>query len=101
VEKNCFLNYHAKATGSNEFMTHQLKSRDIIALGFMTFALFVGAGNMLRRSTPPPTFASATTVSTGKPTAVIRKPMAAVQTLGRCSRPRVPQPFHLKWGLLH
>ncbi|WP_139382147.1 branched-chain amino acid transport system II carrier protein, partial [Salmonella enterica] len=27
-------------------MTHQLKSRDIIALGFMTFALFVGAGNM-------------------------------------------------------
>ncbi|EPR8996946.1 hypothetical protein ACU9DU_001998, partial [Salmonella enterica subsp. enterica serovar Hadar] len=23
-------------------MTHQLKSRDIIALGFMTFALFVG-----------------------------------------------------------
>ncbi|KNB30188.1 branched-chain amino acid ABC transporter substrate-binding protein, partial [Salmonella enterica subsp. enterica serovar Typhimurium] len=25
-------------------MTHQLKSRDIIALGFMTFALFVGAG---------------------------------------------------------
>ncbi|EKF2106191.1 branched-chain amino acid transport system II carrier protein, partial [Salmonella enterica] len=26
-------------------MTHQLKSRDIIALGFMTFALFVGAGN--------------------------------------------------------
>ena len=27
-------------------MTHQLKSRDIIALGFMTFALFVGAGNI-------------------------------------------------------
>ncbi|WP_447308101.1 hypothetical protein, partial [Escherichia coli] len=25
-------------------MTHQLRSRDIIALGFMTFALFVGAG---------------------------------------------------------
>ncbi|MGQ7145245.1 hypothetical protein ACUOA8_38550, partial [Escherichia sp. SS-MK2] len=24
-------------------MTHQLRSRDIIALGFMTFALFVGA----------------------------------------------------------
>ena len=28
-------------------MTHQLKSRDIIALGFMTFALFVGAGNII------------------------------------------------------
>ncbi|MFP1590895.1 branched-chain amino acid transport system II carrier protein [Escherichia coli] len=27
-------------------MTHQLRSRDIIALGFMTFALFVGAGNI-------------------------------------------------------
>ncbi|MDI4974806.1 hypothetical protein MJL39_17380, partial [Salmonella enterica subsp. enterica serovar Montevideo] len=29
-------------------MTHQLKSRDIIALGFMTFALFVGARNINR-----------------------------------------------------
>jgi LIVCS family branched-chain amino acid:cation transporter len=29
------------------FMTHHLKSRDIIALGFMTFALFVGAGNII------------------------------------------------------
>ncbi|WP_205248140.1 branched-chain amino acid transport system II carrier protein, partial [Escherichia coli] len=28
-------------------MTHQLRSRDIIALGFMTFALFVGAGNII------------------------------------------------------
>ncbi|MGS3572514.1 branched-chain amino acid transporter carrier protein BrnQ [Klebsiella pneumoniae] len=28
-------------------MTDQLKSRDIIALGFMTFALFVGAGNII------------------------------------------------------
>lgn len=28
-------------------MTYQLKSRDIIALGFMTFALFVGAGNII------------------------------------------------------
>ncbi|MEG1211202.1 MAG: branched-chain amino acid transporter carrier protein BrnQ [Leclercia sp.] len=28
-------------------MTHTLKSRDIIALGFMTFALFVGAGNII------------------------------------------------------
>ncbi len=28
-------------------MTHQLKSRDIMALGFMTFALFVGAGNII------------------------------------------------------
>lgn len=28
-------------------MTHHLKSRDIIALGFMTFALFVGAGNII------------------------------------------------------
>lgn len=28
-------------------MTHQLKSRDIIATGFMTFALFVGAGNII------------------------------------------------------
>ncbi|MBR9959610.1 branched-chain amino acid transporter carrier protein BrnQ [Cronobacter sakazakii] len=28
-------------------MTHRLKSRDIIALGFMTFALFVGAGNII------------------------------------------------------
>lgn len=28
-------------------MTHHLKSRDIIALGFMAFALFVGAGNII------------------------------------------------------
>ncbi|MDP1109117.1 branched-chain amino acid transport system II carrier protein, partial [Klebsiella pneumoniae] len=28
-------------------MTHKLKSRDIIALCFMTFALFVGAGNII------------------------------------------------------
>ena len=28
-------------------MTHQLRSRDIIALGFVTFALFVGAGNII------------------------------------------------------
>ena len=28
-------------------MTHKLRSRDIIALGFMTFALFVGAGNII------------------------------------------------------
>uniref|UniRef100_UPI00398C4F2C branched-chain amino acid transport system II carrier protein n=1 Tax=Salmonella enterica TaxID=28901 RepID=UPI00398C4F2C len=28
-------------------MTHQLKARDIIALGFMTFALLVGAGNII------------------------------------------------------
>ncbi|KEA52222.1 branched-chain amino acid ABC transporter substrate-binding protein [Mangrovibacter sp. MFB070] len=28
-------------------MTRQLTSRDIIALGFMTFALFVGAGNII------------------------------------------------------
>jgi len=28
-------------------MTHRLSSRDIIALGFMTFALFVGAGNII------------------------------------------------------
>jgi len=28
-------------------MTHHLKPRDIIALGFMTFALFVGAGNII------------------------------------------------------
>lgn len=28
-------------------MSHQLKSKDIIALGFMTFALFVGAGNII------------------------------------------------------
>ncbi len=28
-------------------MTRHLKSRDIIALGFMTFALFVGAGNII------------------------------------------------------
>ncbi|EPF19082.1 LIV-II [Cedecea davisae] len=28
-------------------MTYHLKSRDIIALGFMTFALFVGAGNII------------------------------------------------------
>ncbi|TYL56694.1 branched-chain amino acid ABC transporter substrate-binding protein, partial [Klebsiella variicola] len=27
--------------------THQLKSPDIIALGFMTSALFVGAGNII------------------------------------------------------
>ncbi len=39
--------YNTTSTGSNEFMTHQLKSRDIIALGFMTFALFVGAGNII------------------------------------------------------
>ncbi len=31
-------------------MTHQLKSRDIIATGFMTFALFVGAGNIILSS---------------------------------------------------
>ncbi|VFS60007.1 LIV-II [Raoultella planticola] len=41
-----FVN-NTTSTGSNEFMTHQLKSRDIIALGFMTFALFVGAGNII------------------------------------------------------
>ncbi|ARJ40894.1 branched-chain amino acid transport system II carrier protein [Pantoea alhagi] len=28
-------------------MTHRLTSKDIIALGFMTFALFVGAGNII------------------------------------------------------
>ncbi|HAZ54818.1 MAG TPA: branched-chain amino acid transporter carrier protein BrnQ [Franconibacter helveticus] len=28
-------------------MTHKLTTRDIIALGFMTFALFVGAGNII------------------------------------------------------
>lgn len=28
-------------------MTHRLTSRDILALGFMTFALFVGAGNII------------------------------------------------------
>ena len=28
-------------------MTHRLKPRDIVALGFMTFALFVGAGNII------------------------------------------------------
>jgi branched-subunit amino acid permease len=28
-------------------MTHHLKPRDIVALGFMTFALFVGAGNII------------------------------------------------------
>ncbi|MEY0647614.1 branched-chain amino acid transport system II carrier protein, partial [Providencia manganoxydans] len=28
-------------------MAHRLSSRDIIALGFMTFALFVGAGNII------------------------------------------------------
>jgi LIVCS family branched-chain amino acid:cation transporter len=39
--------YNTTSTGCNEFMTHQLKSRDIIALGFMTFALFVGAGNII------------------------------------------------------
>ncbi|MGH2311196.1 branched-chain amino acid transport system II carrier protein, partial [Enterococcus faecalis] len=26
-------------------MSHRLSSKDIMALGFMTFALFVGAGN--------------------------------------------------------
>lgn len=28
-------------------MAHRLSSRDILALGFMTFALFVGAGNII------------------------------------------------------
>ncbi|OON38046.1 branched-chain amino acid transport system II carrier protein [Izhakiella australiensis] len=28
-------------------MTHYLKTKDILALGFMTFALFVGAGNII------------------------------------------------------
>ncbi|EIC82794.1 branched-chain amino acid transport system II carrier protein [Serratia sp. M24T3] len=28
-------------------MSHQLKTKDILALGFMTFALFVGAGNII------------------------------------------------------
>ncbi|WP_344289843.1 branched-chain amino acid transport system II carrier protein, partial [Microbacterium arabinogalactanolyticum] len=28
-------------------MTKKLSSKDIIALGFMTFALFVGAGNII------------------------------------------------------
>ena len=28
-------------------MTYRLTSRDILALGFMTFALFVGAGNII------------------------------------------------------
>ena len=35
---------------------------------------------VLNASIPPPTFANATTVSTGKPTPVSKKPMAAVQT---------------------
>lgn len=39
--------FNTTSTGSKAFMTHQLKSRDIIALGFMTFALFVGAGNII------------------------------------------------------
>lgn len=30
-----------------KFMTHRLTSKDILALGFMTFALFVGAGNII------------------------------------------------------
>ena len=28
-------------------MSHRLTSKDILALGFMTFALFVGAGNII------------------------------------------------------
>ncbi|END1210595.1 branched-chain amino acid transport system II carrier protein, partial [Yersinia enterocolitica] len=28
-------------------MSHRLSSKDIMALGFMTFALFVGAGNII------------------------------------------------------
>ncbi|MBA5859110.1 branched-chain amino acid transport system II carrier protein, partial [Morganella morganii] len=28
-------------------MAHRLTSREILALGFMTFALFVGAGNSI------------------------------------------------------
>ncbi|HBV40785.1 MAG TPA: branched-chain amino acid ABC transporter substrate-binding protein, partial [Erwinia sp.] len=28
-------------------MTNRLTSKDILALGFMTFALFVGAGNII------------------------------------------------------
>ena len=37
---------------------------------------------LLNASMPPPTLASATTVMTGKPTAVTRKPSAAIQTCG-------------------
>jgi LIVCS family branched-chain amino acid:cation transporter len=35
------------STGCTKFMIHRLTSRDIVALGFMTFALFVGAGNII------------------------------------------------------
>ena len=35
-----------KAT-QHHIMTHRLTSKDILALGFMTFALFVGAGNII------------------------------------------------------
>ncbi len=38
---NCY-----KAT-RHLIMTHRLTSKDILALGFMTFALFVGAGNII------------------------------------------------------
>lgn len=34
-------------TGNTILMTHRLTSKDILALGFMTFALFVGAGNII------------------------------------------------------
>ncbi len=34
-------------TGNTILMTHRLIPKDILALGFMTFALFVGAGNII------------------------------------------------------
>ncbi|MNN46700.1 hypothetical protein D3C81_1610920 [compost metagenome] len=38
---------------------------------------------------PPPTLARATTVMTGKPTAVTRKPRAAIHTCGPDCRPTI------------
>ncbi|VTR34752.1 LIV-II [Serratia fonticola] len=32
---------------AQQIMSHRLASKDILALGFMTFALFVGAGNII------------------------------------------------------
>src|SRR5450830_660558 len=44
---------------------------------------------LLRASMAPPTLASATTVMTGRPTAVIRKPSAAIQTWGPDCKPTI------------
>ena len=81
-------------------MTHHLKSRDIIALGFMTFALFVGAGNIIF---PPMVGLQAGehvwTAAFGFLITAVGLPVLTWPWV-RCLPPRVPRPFPSKWVLL-